>query len=145
MPGFDKKTTLLTYPIFFFFSTIVFINRLHFKNVKHSDHGRYSCLLGGSTDTGMFSKWRNFTLITYKRSDAAAGGKQLKMTAPQSLSHRKDGVKPKFIDKLFMDNNIVMLIDDIRTLTCPFESKLTCITAGPCSTIRIRAGIVFGR
>ncbi|VVC24470.1 Hypothetical protein CINCED_3A009612 [Cinara cedri] len=95
---------------------------LHFKNVKHSDHGRYSCLLGGSTDTGTFSKWRNFTLITYKRSEAAASGKQLKMTAPQSLSHRKDGVKPKFINKLFMDNHVVMLIDDSRTLSCPVES-----------------------
>lgn len=99
------------------------IYRLRFKNVKHSDHGRYSCFLGGFTETGMFSKWCNFTLITYKRSEATAGGKQLKMTVPQSLSHRKDGAKPKFVDRLYMDNNVVMLVDDVRTLSCPFESK----------------------
>lgn len=97
--------------------------RLRFKNVKHSDHGRYSCLISGFTENGVFSKWRNFTLITYKRSEANGNGKTLKMTAPQSLSHRKDGVKPKFINRLFMDNNVALLVDDILTLSCPFESK----------------------
>lgn len=95
---------------------------LRFKNVKHSDHGRYSCLISGFTENGVFSKWRNFTLITYKRSEANGNGKTLKMTAPQSLSHRKDGVKPKFINRLFMDNNVALLVDDILTLSCPFES-----------------------
>ncbi|XP_026814902.1 fibroblast growth factor receptor homolog 1-like isoform X2 [Rhopalosiphum maidis] len=95
---------------------------LRFKNVKHSDHGRYSCLISGFTENGMFSKWRNFTLITYKRSETTGNGKSLKMTAPLSLSHRKDGVKPKFINRLFMDNNVALLVDDILTLSCPFES-----------------------
>ncbi|XP_025199425.1 fibroblast growth factor receptor homolog 1-like isoform X2 [Melanaphis sacchari] len=95
---------------------------LRFKNVKHSDHGRYSCLISGFTENGMFSKWRNFTLITYKRSETTGNGKTLKMTAPLSLSHRKDGVKPKFINRLFMDNNVALLVDDILTLSCPFES-----------------------
>jgi len=97
--------------------------RLRFKNVKHSDRGRYSCLISGFTDNGMFSKWRNFTLITYKRSEATGNGKSLKMTAPLSLSHRKDGAKPKFINRLFMDNNVALLVNDVLTLSCPFESK----------------------
>lgn len=97
--------------------------RLRFKNVKESDRGRYSCLIVGHTENGLFSKWRNFTLITHKRSEAAGTGKHTKFTAPQSLSHRKDGAKPKFIDKLYMDNDVVMLLDDTRTLSCPFESK----------------------
>lgn len=95
--------------------------RLRFKNVKHSDQGRYACLISGSTENGLFSKWRNITLTTYKSSEAS--GKPLKVTAPQSLSHRRDGTKPKFIDRLYMDNNIVLLIDDTRTLSCPVESK----------------------
>uniref|UniRef100_A0A2S2Q3V2 receptor protein-tyrosine kinase n=1 Tax=Sipha flava TaxID=143950 RepID=A0A2S2Q3V2_9HEMI len=93
---------------------------LRFKNVKHSDQGRYACLISGSTENGFFSKWRNITLITYKISEAS--GKPLKVTAPQSLSHQRDGTKPKFIDKPYMDNNIVLLIDDTRTLSCPVES-----------------------
>jgi len=97
--------------------------RLRFKNVKHSDHGRYSCLISGFTEIGTFSKWRNFTLITYKRSEVNGNGKSLKLTAPLSLSHRKDGVKPKFINRLFMDNNVALLVDDILNLSCPFESK----------------------
>ncbi|XP_050053861.1 fibroblast growth factor receptor 4-like isoform X1 [Aphis gossypii] len=95
---------------------------LRFKNLKLSDHGRYSCLISGFTENGVFSKWRNFTLITYKSSEANGNGKTPKMTAPQSLSHRKDGVKPKFINRLFMDNNVALLVDDILTLSCPFES-----------------------
>lgn len=97
--------------------------RLRFKNVKNSDHGRYSCLIGGYTDNGMFTKWRNFTLVTYKRLDSTGAGKPLKMTVPQSLSHHKDGSKPKFMNKPYMDNNIALLIGDARTLSCPFESK----------------------
>lgn len=96
---------------------------MHLKNVKQSDQGRYSCLIIGSTENGMFSKWRNFTLITHKRTDALGMGKPMKMMPPQSLSHRKDGVKPKFINRLYMDNNVVLLVDDIRTLSCNFESK----------------------
>jgi len=98
-------------------------HRLRFKNVKHSDHGRYSCLISGFTENGVFSKWRNFTVITYKRSEATGNGKSLKLPAPVSLSHRKDGAKPKFINRLFMDNNVALLVDDILTLSCPFESK----------------------
>ncbi|KAL4112399.1 hypothetical protein QTP88_016198 [Uroleucon formosanum] len=95
---------------------------LRFKNLKHSDHGRYSCLISGYTENGMFSKWRNFTLILNKRSEATGNGKSLKLTAPLSLSHRKDGAKPKFINRLFMDNNVASLVGDILTLSCPFES-----------------------
>jgi len=98
-------------------------HRLRFKNVKHSDHGRYSCLISGFTENGVFSKWRNFTLVTYKRSEVTGNGKSLKLTAPLSLSHRKEGVKPKFINRLFMDNNVALLVGDILTLSCPFESK----------------------
>jgi len=101
----------------------LFFHRLRFKNVKHSDHGRYSCLISGYTKNGEFSKWRNFTLIAYKRSEATGNGKSLKLTAPLSLSHRKDGAKPKFINRLFMDNNVALLVDDMLTLSCPFESK----------------------
>lgn len=99
-------------------------HRLRFKNVKHSDHGRYSCLISGFTENGMFSKWRNFTLITYKRSEVTGNGKSMKLTSPLSLSHRKEGAKPKFINRLFMDNNVALLVGDILTLSCPFESKI---------------------
>lgn len=98
-------------------------HRLRFKNVKHSDRGRYSCLISGFTENGVFSKWRNFTLVTYKRSEVTGNGKSLKLTAPLSLSHRKEGAKPKFINRLFMDNNVALLVGDILTLSCPFESK----------------------
>lgn len=103
---------------------IVYVCRLHFKNVKNSDRGQYSCLIGGFTDNGPFLKWRNFTLILQKRSESFGVGKPLKMSAPQSLSHHKDGAKPKFIGKPYMDNNIALIIGDTRFLSCPFESKL---------------------
>lgn len=105
------------------YTKLYLIYRLHLKNVKPSDQGRYSCLIIGSTENGMFSKWRNFTLITHKRTEALGTGKPIKMMPPQSLSHRKDGAKPKFINRLYMDNNVVLLVDDIRTLSCHFESK----------------------
>jgi len=97
--------------------------RLQFKNVKHSDHGQYSCLIEGYTENDTFSQWRNFSLITYKRSESTGTKKHMKITVPQSLSHRKDGTKPKFINRLFMDNDVALLLDDTRTLSCPFESK----------------------
>jgi len=95
------------------------------KNVKHSDRGRYSCLIVGSTENEMFAKWRNFTLVTYKRSEmaAAVAAKQTKPGQPQSLSHRKDGAKPKFIDRPYMDNRVALLVDETRILSCPFESQ----------------------
>lgn len=97
--------------------------RLHFKNVKHSDHGRYSCLLGSVENGTLTVQWRNFTMITHKRSESIGTGRQIKLTAPQSLSHKKEGTKPKFLNKLFMDNNVVFLIDDTGILSCPIESK----------------------
>jgi hypothetical protein len=39
---------------------------LSFKNIEHSNQGRYACLISGSTENGLFSKWCNITLTTYK-------------------------------------------------------------------------------
>lgn len=101
------------------------ICRLRFKNVKESNHGRYTCLVNGIADDGdSFSKWCNFTLTTYKRSETTGVGKYFKTAGMQSLSHRKDGgFKPRFTNKINMDNNVALLVDDTRTLSCPFESE----------------------
>lgn len=62
-------------------------------------------------------------MVTHKKSENIITGKQIKFTAPQSLSHKKEGTKPKFLNKLFMDNNVAFLIDDTGILSCPIESK----------------------
>lgn len=50
-------------------------------------------------------------------------GQLYKKPVPKSFSHRKEGPKPKFIDGPYMDNNVAMLMDDVRTLSCRFESE----------------------
>ncbi|XP_050546487.1 fibroblast growth factor receptor homolog 1-like isoform X2 [Daktulosphaira vitifoliae] len=93
---------------------------LRFKHLKFADEGQYSCFISGSSSERIYEKWHNFTLTVSKRSEESSIGKQSK--SPQSLSHRKVGTKPKFIDKPHLDNNIMLLLDETRTISCPFES-----------------------